>query len=251
MKVVILAGGIGTRIVEETHIKPKPMIEIGGKPLLWHIMKVYSFYNVREFVICCGYKMNVIKEFFENNFQKVDDDLCYATKQDSEKLESWHVRLVDTAQNTMTGGRLKRVKQYVENDTFCFTYGDTLNNVNIKNLIDFHKVKKTLATVTACIPPEKYGVLKIQGDKVLEFKEKPTNEKDFVNGGYFVLEPEIFDFIKDDSIIWEKDPMENLAKADQLSAYKHTGFYQPMDIMKDKNYLEELWNSGNAPWKVW
>ena len=251
MKVVILAGGYGTRLSEETHLNPKPMVEIGVMPILWHIMKIYSSYDINDFVICCGYKMNVIKEFFENNFQKLSDDLCYTTKQDLKNLESWHVRLVDTGQNTMTGGRLKRVEQHLENDTFCFTYGDTLNNVNVKKLIDFHKGKKTLATVTACIPPEKYGILKIKEDKVLEFKEKPANEKDFVNGGYFVLEPTIFDFIKNDSTIWEKEPMENLAKADQLSAYKHTDFYQPMDTMKDKNHLEELWNSGKAPWKVW
>ena len=233
MKAVILAGGYGTRISEETHLKPKPMIEIGGKPILWHIMKIYSHYGINEFVICCGYKAELIQEYI----QKLD--------------EPWTITPVDTGINTMTGGRLKLVKKYVENETFCFTYGDTLNNVKIDELVNFHFDKKVLATVTACKPPEKYGLLKIENEKVIDFQEKPHIEGEWVNGGFFVLNPQVFDYIKTDSTVWEKEPMEKLTKDGQLSAYKHRGFYQPMDTISDKNHLEKLWQNNQASWKVW
>ena len=233
MKAVILAGGYGTRLSEETHLKPKPMVEIGGKPILWHIMKIYSHYGINEFVICCGYKAELIQKYV----QKLD--------------EPWTVIPVDTGINTMTGGRLKLVKKYVENETFCFTYGDTLNNVKIDELINFHFDKKVLATVTACKPPEKYGLLKIENEKVIDFQEKPHIEGEWVNGGFFVLNPQVFDYIKNDSTVWEKEPMEKLTKDNQLSAYKHRGFYQPMDTISDKNHLEKLWQNDQASWKVW
>ena len=233
MKAVILAGGYGTRLSEETHLKPKPMVEIGGKPILWHIMKIYSHHGINEYVICCGYKAELIQEYI----QKLD--------------EPWTITPVDTGINTMTGGRLKLVKKYVENETFCFTYGDTLNDVKINELIDFHSDKKVLATVTACKPPEKYGLLKIENEKVIDFQEKPHIEGEWVNGGFFVLNPQVFDYIKTDSTVWEKEPMEKLTKDGQLSAYKHRGFYQPMDTISDKNYLEKLWQNNQASWKVW
>ena len=233
MKAVILAGGYGTRLSEETHLKPKPMVEIGGKPILWHIMKIYSHYGINEFVICCGYKAELIQKYV----QKLD--------------EPWTIIPVDTGINTMTGGRLKLVKKYVENETFCFTYGDTLNNVKIDELINFHFDKKVLATVTACKPPEKYGLLKIENEKVVDFQEKPHIEGEWVNGGFFVLNPQVFDYIKNDSTVWEKEPMEKLTKDNQLSAYKHRGFYQPMDTISDKNHLEKLWQNNQASWKVW
>lgn len=233
MKAVILAGGLGTRISEETRTKPKPMVKIGTKPILWHIMKIYSTYGVDEFVVCCGYKANVIKDYFKDN------------------PEEWDLKLVDTGLKTMTGGRLKRVKKYVDDDTFCFTYGDTLNNLNIKKLVTFHESKKKLATVTACRPSEKYGVLKIRGTKVSSFEEKPEREGDWVNGGFFVLEPKIFDYIENYSTIWEKEPMQRLVKENQINAYKHTGFYQPMDTLSDKLLLEKIWKTRKAPWKVW
>ena len=233
MKAVILAGGYGTRLSEETHLKPKPMVEIGGKPILWHIMKIYSHHGINEFGICCGYKAELIQEYI----QKLD--------------EPWTITPVDTGINTMTGGRLKLVKKYVENETFCFTYGDTLNNVKIDELVNFHFDKKVLATVTACKPPEKYGLLKIENEKVIDFQEKPHIEGEWVNGGFFVLNPEVFDYIKNNSTVWEKEPMEKLTKDGQLSAYKHRGFYQPMDTISDKNHLEKLWQNNQASWKVW
>ena len=233
MKVVILAGGLGTRISEETKSKPKPMIKIGNKPILWHIMKCYAAYGINEFIICCGYKGNIIKDYFKEN------------------KTPWELKLVNTGLKTMTGGRLKKVEKYLDNDTFCFTYGDTLNDLNIKKLIAFHKSKKKLATVTACNPPEKYGVLKLQKDKVSEFKEKPKRKKEWVNGGFFVLEPNVFDHIKDDKTIWEKDPMKKLVRMNQLVAYRHNGFYQPMDTMNDKKKLDKMWKEKNASWKVW
>ena len=233
MKAVILAGGLGTRISEETHLKPKPMIEVGGKPILWHIMKSYSVYGINDFIICSGYLGNIIEDYFnKNNF-------------------GWKINVVDTGLNSMTGGRLKRIQNFVGNETFCFTYGDTLNDVNIKDLIEFHKKNNTIATVTSCIPPEKYGVLYLKDNKVIDFKEKPDNEKNWVNGGFFVLEPSVFSFIKDDNTIWEKEPMEKIVEKRQLSAFRHTGFYQPMDTLNDKNYLEKLWNGENPPWKKW
>ena len=233
MKAVILAGGYGSRLSEETHLKPKPMVEIGGKPILWHIMKIYSHHGINEFVICCGYKAELIQEYI----QKLD--------------EPWTIIPVDTGINTMTGGRLKLVKKYVENETFCFTYGDTLNNVKIDELVNFHFDKKVLTTVTACKPPEKYSLLKIENEKVVDFQEKPHIEGEWVNGGFFVLNPQVFDYIKSDSTVWEKEPMEKLTKDDQLFAYKHRGFYQPMDTISDKNHLEKLWQNDQASWKVW
>ena len=230
MKAVILAGGYGTRISEETKLKPKPMIEIGGKPILWHIMKRYSFYGINDFIICCGYKGDKIKDYFLEN------------------KESWNVSCIDTGLETMTGGRLKRVQKLV-NDTFCFTYGDTLNNLDIKKVIKFHKRQKTLATVTACKPNEKFGILDLDNSKVIKFQEKPKNSH-WVNGGYFVLEPEVLDYIKDDSTVWEHEPMTKLVKKEELSAYRHTGFYQPMDTINEKKYLEKLWKEKEAPWKV-
>ena len=232
MKAVILAGGLGTRISEETSSKPKPMIQIGERPLLWHIMKIYSFYGINDFIICCGYKGEKIKKYFaENN-------------------ENWNVSCIDTGLETMTGGRLKRIQNLVD-DTFCFTYGDTVNNVNIEELIRFHKKENRLATVTSCIPPQKYGVLEIKENKVISFKEKPPMEEVWVNGGFFVLEPQVFDYLQNDSTIWEKEPMEGLVKNNQLSAYKHSGFYQHMDTVKEKNLLNKLWQEDKAKWKVW
>ena len=230
MKAVILAGGYGTRISEET--KPKPLVEIGGKPIIWHIMKIYSFYGINDFIICCGYKGEKIKKYFaENN-------------------ENWNISCIDTGLETMTGGRLKRVQNLID-DTFCLTYGDTVNNVSIEELIRFHKKENRLATVTSCIPPEKYGVLEIKENKVISFKEKPPMKDVWINGGFFVLEPQIFEYIQNDSTIWEKEPMEGLVKNNQLSAYKHSGFYQHMDTVKEKNFLNKLWQEGKAKWKVW
>lgn len=255
MKVVILAGGMGTRLSEETHLKPKPLVEIGGMPIIWHIMKIYSAYGLNDFVICCGYKGHLIKEYFaEYSLHRSDLTIdIYNNKIEVNKKDtgSWKVALVDTGLDTMTGGRLKRVKDYLGNNTFCFTYGDTLNNVNVLELIDFHKKQKKLATVTACQPPGKFGILKIDNNVVTEFQEKPLGDGNWVNGGFFVLEPKVIDYIQDDSTVWEHEPMSRLVKEGQLSAYKHTGFYQPMDTLREKQYLQELWESGKAYWKVW
>jgi len=233
MKVVILAGGKGTRIIEETINKPKPMISIGEKPVIWHIMKTYAHFGFNDFIICSGYKKEILENYFKNT------------------SESWNVLVEDTGINTMTGGRLKRIQRHVENDSFCFTYGDTLNDLNISELVNFHKKNKKLATVTACQPPEKYGILELNDNIVSDFKEKPVRDGEWVNGGFFVLEPSIFDYIENDSTIWEKEPMKKLSKEHQLVAFKHIGFYQPMDTMSDKSKLENLWNSSNPPWKVW
>ena len=233
MKAVILAGGYGTRISEESHLKPKPMIEIGGKPILWHIMKIYSTYNINDFVICLGYKGQLIKEYFD----KLDST-------------SWNVQLIDTGEHTMTGGRIKRIQKHVD-DTFCLTYGDGLSNVDIKNLISFHKEKKSIATLTAIHPPERFGVLSLSGDYVAEFHEKHSGESSWINGGFFVFEPEIFGTLQDDSTILERTPLETLAKEQKLAAYKHDGFWYPMDTIRDKKHLEKLWDSGKAPWKIW
>ena len=233
MKAVILAGGLGTRMSEETHLKPKPMIKIGGKPIIWHIMKRYSTYGIKEFIICSGYLSNVIEEYFKK------------------KIENWQVNVVNTGNNTMTGGRLKRIEKYIENETFCFTYGDSLNNADISSIIKFHKNNGKLATVTACHPPEKYGVLKLENDLVTNFDEKPERINEWVNAGYFVLEPEVFSLINNDSTIWEKEPMKELVLKNQLSAFKHEKFYKSMDTISDKKYLEKLWNENNAEWKNW
>jgi len=255
MKAVILAGGQGTRISEETHLKPKPMIEIGNMPILWHIMKVYSTYELNDFVICCGYKGYMIKEFFANYFLHMSD-VTFDMKKNTMKIhqksvEPWKVTLIDTGLDTMTGGRLKKVQKYVGDDTFCFTYGDGLSDVNISKLVKFHKSKKAKATVTAVQPPGRFGKFSIKNEKVLDFVEKPAGDGGWINGGYFVLEPQVFDYIKGDSTIWEREPLEKLSKNGQLSAYKHTGFWYPLDTLREKNQLETMWNSGKAPWKVW
>ena len=256
MKVVILAGGLGTRISEETSTRPKPMVEIGGKPILWHIMKTYSAHGVNEFVICCGYKGYLIKEYFANYFLHMSDvtfDMG-ANKMEvhQQYAEPWKVTLVDTGENTMTGGRLKRVADHLKNEeSFCLTYGDGVSDVNITELIAFHKSQKVKATLTATLPPGRFGALEIQGDKVNSFREKPQGDGAMINGGFFVLSPQVIDYIADDKTIWEREPMERLAEEGQLAAYHHQGFWQPMDTLRDKQQLEELWQSGHAPWKVW
>jgi len=255
MKVVILAGGLGTRISEETHLKPKPMIEIGGMPILWHIMKIYSSYDINEFVICCGYKGYLIKEYFANYSLHMSDVTFDMKKNDIQihhkSVEPWIVTLVDTGIETMTGGRLKRIKEYVQNNTFCFTYGDGVSDIDIKDLIKFHKNEKTIATITAVQPLGRFGVLDIQKNKISFFKEKPAGDGNWINGGFFVLEPSVFDYIENDSTIWEREPLENLANEGRLSAYKHDGFWHPLDTLRDKNYLQKLWEDGKAPWKLW
>lgn len=255
MKVVILAGGFGTRLSEETDIKPKPMVEIGGKPILWHIMKIYSSYGFNDFIICLGYKGYIIKGFFANYFLHTSDvtiDLKdNKIEVHSVKAEPWKVTLVDTGLNTMTGGRIKRIKPFVENQTFMLTYGDGVGNIDIKKLLEFHKSHGKYATLTAVQPSGRFGALHLEGDKVKEFEEKPKGDGAWVNGGFFVLEPQIFDYIEGDETIWEKEPLENLAKDGQLMAYKHTGFWKPMDTLRDKRELELLWQSGNPPWKIW
>jgi len=255
MKAVILAGGLGTRISEETHLKPKPMIEIGGMPLLWHIMKTYSFHGINDFVICCGYKGYVIKEYFANYFLHMSD-VTFDMKQNTmdvhkKSAEPWKVTLVDTGLDTMTGGRLKRVQKYVENETFCFTYGDGLSDISVKNLIDHHNKQKTLSTVTAVQPPGRFGALNIEKNKIISFEEKPSGDGSWINGGYFVLEPGIFDYVENDQTVWERQPLETLAKDSQLSVHKHKGYWNAVDTLRDKNHMQDLWNSKQAPWKVW
>ena len=255
MKAVILAGGLGTRISEETSIKPKPLIEIGGMPILWHIMKIYSAYGINDFVICCGYKGYMIKEYFAN-YSLHMSDVTLDLKNDSmevhhKTVEPWKITLVDTGLDTSTGGRLKKVKKFVNNETFCFTYGDGVSNIDITKLIQFHKNKKKIGTVTAIQPPGRYGSLKIENDDVITFNEKPAGDGNWVNGGFFVLEPSIFDLISEDSTVWEKEPLEKLSKEKSLSAYKHHEFWYSVDTLRDKNYLEELWNKKQAPWKIW
>ena len=255
MKAVILAGGLGSRISEETHLKPKPLIEIGDKPILWHIMKIFSSHNVNDFVICCGYKGYQIKEYFANYFLHTSD-VTFDMKNNSMEVhhkfaEPWKVTLVDTGLNTMTGGRLKRIKEYVQNERFCFTYGDGVSDVDISKLIEFHKQNKTIATVTAVQPPGRFGTLDITETKITNFKEKPAGDGNWINGGFFILEPTVFDYLKDDTTVWEREPLERLAKENQLSAFKHDGFWQPLDTLRDKNYLDELWNSDKAFWKNW
>ncbi|MDC7689671.1 glucose-1-phosphate cytidylyltransferase [Vogesella indigofera] len=256
MKAVILAGGLGTRISEETSVRPKPMVEIGGKPILWHIMKIYSHYGINEFVICCGYKGYVIKEYFANYFLHMSDvtfDMSNNKMEVHQRYaEPWRVTLVDTGEDTMTGGRLKRVRNYVENDeAFCFTYGDGVSNVNIAQLIEFHKAQGVNATLTSTYPPGRFGALDIHDGKVTTFKEKPKGDGGMINGGFFVLSPKVIDLIDNDASIWEREPLEHLAQNNQLAAFPHEGFWQPMDTLRDKVYLEELWQSGKAPWKVW
>ena len=255
MKAVILAGGIGTRISEETAVRPKPMIEIGGRPILWHIMKIYSTHGVDDFIICLGYKGYVIKEYFANYFLHMSDVTFDMTKNKMEvhqaNAEPWRVTLVDTGEATMTGGRLKRVSSYVEDGDFCLTYGDGLSNIDIRRLIAFHKDQGTLATVTAVQPPGRFGALDVQQHKITGFKEKPQGDGGWINGGFFVLAPKALRYIENDRTAWEREPMESLARNGQLSAFRHEGFWQPMDTLRDKIQLEELWTQGKAPWKVW
>lgn len=256
MKAVILAGGLGTRISEETHTKPKPMIEIGGMPMLWHILKIYSAHGINDFVICCGYKGYVIKEYFANYFLHTSDVTFDMQKNSMEvhqrHAEPWRVTLIDTGEATMTGGRLKRVASYVKNEeAFCLTYGDGVSDVDVTALMSFHKENKTKATLTATYPPGRFGALDFDGHKVRSFREKPKGDGGMINGGFFVLSPEVLDYIDDDSTVWERSPLERLADEGQLAAYQHTGFWQPMDTLRDKTYLDELWASGNAPWKIW
>lgn len=254
MKAIILAGGLGSRITEETYLKPKPMIEIGGKPILWHIMKIYSAHNIHDFVICLGYKGYMIKEYFANYFLHMSDVTIDIQKNNIEihqmNAEPWRVTLVDTGENTMTGGRVKRVEKYIDG-TFCLTYGDGLADLNIANSISFHKQNKMLATLTAVQPPGRFGALKIEHDKVIQFQEKPQGDSSWINGGFFVFEPGVIDYITDDHTILEQEPLENLTKNGQLGVFKHTGFWQAMDTLREKNKLEEFWSSGKAPWKVW
>jgi glucose-1-phosphate cytidylyltransferase len=255
MKVVILAGGFGTRLSEETDIKPKPMVEIGGKPILWHIMKIYSHYGFNNFVICLGYKGYVIKEYFANYFLHMSDVTIDLKNNKMEihnvKAESWKVTLVDTGLNTMTGGRIKKIQSYIGNETFMLTYGDGVGNINIKELLDFHKKHGKYATLTAVQPSGRFGALDLNDSEIKAFKEKPKGDGAWINGGFFVLEHQIFDYIEGDETIWEREPLENLAKDGQLMAYKHKGFWKPMDTLRDKRELEALWQSGNPPWKVW
>ena len=255
MKAVILAGGLGTRLSEETSTRPKPMVEIGGKPILWHIMKSYSAHGINDFVICCGYKGYVIKEYFANYFLHMSDvtfDMQHNQMEvHTRNAEPWKVTLVDTGDETLTGGRLKRVKQYVaDEEMFCFTYGDGVSDVDIGASIQFHKAHGKLATLTATQPPGRFGALNLSGQKINSFQEKPQGDGAWINGGFFVLSPKVIDYIDDDATIWEKAPMELLAKEGQLDAYFHDGFWQPMDTLRDKIHLEELWQSGKAPWKT-
>ena len=256
MKAVILAGGLGTRLSEETTIKPKPMVEIGGKPILWHIMKSYSSYGIHDFVICCGYKGYVIKEYFANYFLHTSDVTFDMQKNEMEvhtrNAEPWKVTLVDTGDGTMTGGRLKRVRQYLcDEEAFCFTYGDGVSDVDIGEVIKFHAAHGKLATLTATQPPGRFGSLNLDGNRVNSFQEKPQGDGAWINGGFFVLSPKVIEYIQDDATIWEKKPMEQLAHEGQMDAYFHQGFWQPMDTLRDKIHLEELWASGQAPWKTW
>jgi glucose-1-phosphate cytidylyltransferase len=257
MKAVILAGGMGTRLAEETSIRPKPMVEIGGKPVLWHILKLYSHHGINDFVICLGYKGYVIKEYFANYFLHTSDvtfDLAENHMQVHHRhSEPWRVTLVDTGEDTQTGGRLRRVRDYLTpNESFCFTYGDGLSNIDITKLVAFHRSQRRLATVTAVQPPGRFGALDIEGQRITRFSEKPQGDGSWINGGYFVLEPHAIDMIREgDQTIWERGPMETLAQESQLSAFRHEGFWQPMDTLRDKMRLEEMWQTQSAPWKVW
>ena len=256
MKAVILAGGFGTRLAEETTLMPKPMVQVGGMPILWHIMKIYSHYGINDFVICLGYKGYVIKEYFANYFLHMSD-VSFCMKENTmqvhhKKAEPWNVTLVDTGASSMTGGRLLRVKDYVKDDeAFCFTYGDGVADIDISETIALHKREDRFATVTAVQPPGRFGALDIQGDQVLSFQEKPKGDGAWINGGYFVLSPKVLDYISGDDSIWEQEPMKQLALDGQMSCYHHSGFWQPMDTLREKQLLERLWQEGKAPWKVW
>ena len=256
MKAVILAGGLGTRISEETHLRPKPMIEIGGKPVLWHIMKVYSAHGINDFIICCGYKGYLIKEYFANYFLHMSDvtfDMASNRMEvHQQKVEPWRVTLVDTGEDTLTGGRLRRVAGYLKDeDAFCFTYGDGVADIDIAAEVAFHRQHGRWATVAAVQPPGRYGALQLDGSRVAGFTEKPRGDGGLINGGFFVLSPRCLELVDGDQCSWEAEPLNRLAELDQLRAYPHAGFWQPMDTLRDKNMLEELWSSGSAPWKVW
>ncbi len=255
MKAVILAGGLGTRISEETSSRPKPMIEVGNWPILWHIMKIYSHHGINDFIVCCGYKGYVIKEYFANYFLHMSDVTFDMQNNKMEVLqnsaEPWRVSLVDTGEATMTGGRLRRVRDYVGDEDFCFTYGDGVGDIDITALVAFHKEQGRLATLTATQPPGRFGSLALDGHKIQSFQEKPQGDGGWINGGFFVLSPKVIDYIDGDTSVWEREPLETLAKEQQLNAWFHHGFWQPMDTLRDKNHLEELWASGQAPWKSW
>lgn len=256
MKVVLLAGGLGTRLSEETDIRPKPMVEIGGKPILWHIMKIYASYGYNEFIVCCGYKGNVIKEYFSNFFLHHSDVTIDVKKNQitmhKSEAEDWKITLVDTGKNTMTGGRIKRIEPYVNNETFMLTYGDGVSNINIKELVNYHKQHKKLVTVTAVQPESRFGVLDMdESMNVRSFMEKPKGESGWINGGFFVCEPGIFKYISNDETIWEREPLENIANDKNLVAFKHEGFWKPMDTLKDKQDLNKFWETGKAEWKTW
>jgi glucose-1-phosphate cytidylyltransferase len=254
MKAVILAGGLGTRIAEESATKPKPMIEIGGKPILWHIMKIYSHHGINDFIICCGYKGYLIKEYFANYLLHTSDMTIDISKNSIElhqkKAEPWRVTLIDTGDSTQTGGRLKRIKDYISDD-FCMTYGDGVGSIDVTSLLQFHKEHGKLATMTAVKPPGRFGALDIESSEVKAFREKPQGDGAWINGGFCVLKPEIFDLIESDDTVWEREPLEQLALKGQLRAYLHNDFWQPMDTLRDRNYLEELWLSNAAPWRIW
>jgi glucose-1-phosphate cytidylyltransferase len=257
MKVVILAGGFGTRISEESAVKPKPMIEIGHKPILWHIMKIYAAHGLTDFVLCCGYRGEIIKDYFANYFVHKSDVTFDLQKNKVEihnnKAEPWRVTLVDTGDKSMTGGRVKRIRAYIENESFCLTYGDGVSDVNIRELVEFHQKQKTLVTLTAVQPPGRFGAFTLEKEQssISTFREKPNGDGAWVNGGFFVLEPGIMDYIAGDETVLEKEPMERLAREGQLSAYRHVGFWQPMDTLRDRMFLEDLWAKDKAPWKVW
>lgn len=257
MKVVILAGGFGTRLSEETGVKPKPMVEIGDRPILWHIMKIYSHFGLNDFIICLGYKGFYIKEYFANYFLHMSD-VTFDLKDNRmtvhhTETEPWKVTLVDTGENTMTGGRLRRVREYLDDETFCFTYGDGLTDVDVNALVNFHREEGGLATLTAVQPPGRFGAFNLGGDqrKIATFKEKPQGDGAWINGGFFVLEPGVMDYIDGDPTVWEREPLEGLARDGKLNAFRHKGFWQPMDTLRDKMYLESLWDSENPPWKLW
>lgn len=255
MKAVILAGGLGTRLSEETVLKPKPMVEIGGKPILWHIMKIYSAYGINDFIICLGYKGYVIKEYFANYFLHTSDVTIDIKSNNisvhQNTAEPWKITLVDTGEQSMTGGRLKRIQSYLDNEDFCFTYGDGVSDVNIHEVIKLHQQENRLATVTAVQPPGRFGAIEYSNHQVNKFIEKPHGDNSWINGGFFVLSPKVIDYIEDDFTIWEQHPMKTLAENQQMSVYFHNGFWQPMDTLREKQLLENLWDNGQAPWKIW
>ena len=257
MKAVILAGGYGTRISEESSVRPKPMVEIGEKPILWHIMKIYSAHGINNFIVCCGYKGYMIKEYFSNYFLHMSD-VTFDMKSNCmevhhNNVEPWKITLIDTGERTMTGGRIKRVKDYIDNGTFCLTYGDGVSDVNIANLVQFHHDQNALATLTAVQAPGRFGAIRLEKNqtKISSFREKPQGDGAWINGGFFICEPRVIDYIRDDSTVWEQEPLQRLAQEGKVAAFKHEGFWHPMDTLRDKSALEELWQSEEAPWKVW